>query len=288
MPYDPPMQTDLSVLTEDEVLQFHKDGFVVREGFLSPEQIRAASEEVDRYADTEPRFDGRNVWKYDELCSLITDPTTLAIMDQLMGDPNYALHHCHAARHNAGLAGVGWHHDYEQIPQVNRSHTQVHVLHYLAGLNGTIGDMLLLRRSHRAVMRRDALWFCGTEEIPGTVVLNNLAPGSVVFAHSALVHARRPQPGGEGTSRYFIDIVFMQAGIKWPSYGREGWRDTLAELDKRLHDPHHPHLFDADAFFEISEAVARLEGLEGSVALHLPEADPNAPRKHGGAIPVVQ
>ena len=39
------MQTDLNVLTDEEVLQFHKDGFVVREGFLSPEQIRAASDE---------------------------------------------------------------------------------------------------------------------------------------------------------------------------------------------------------------------------------------------------
>jgi hypothetical protein len=161
-----------------------------------------------------------------------------------------------------------------------------HVLHYLGGLNGTIGDMLLLPRSHRSVMTRDALSFCGTADLPGMVVLDDLPPGSVVFAHSALVHSRRPQPGGEDFVRYFIDIIFMQAGIRWPSYGRDGWRDTLTELDCQYHRSSHPSLSDPDGFFEITEAVARVSGLEGSLAMLLPEREGERPQ--AGAIPVVQ
>ena len=276
-----------SLLSEDELVQFRRNGFVIRPGFLNAQRVDQVSVDVERFQANEPRFDGRNVWQYAQLASLITDPDTLAVVDQLMGETNYTLHHCHAARHMPGLDGVNWHHDYEQIPQVNRSHLQVHVLHYLAGLNGTIGDMLLMRGSHRAVMRRDALWGCGTEDLPGMVVLNDLPPGSVVFAHSALVHARRAQPGGEGAVRFFIDIVFMQSGIKWPSYGRDGWRDTLAELERRYADPTHPRLFDPDAFFEIADAVARLDGVDGSLAMFLPEPDQTIARREAGDIPVV-
>jgi hypothetical protein len=273
-------------LSADEIEQFHRDGYVVCPGLLAPERARDVAAEVDRFQAAEAPFDGRNIWRYDQLCGLVTDAVTMAMIDQLMGGPEYAFHHCHAARHEAGLRGVNWHHDYEQIPQVNRSHVQVHVLHYLAGLNGTIGDMLLLPGSHRSVMKRDALWFCRTADLPGTVVLDDLPPGSVLLAHSALVHARRPQPGGEGLARYFIDVVFMQAGVRWPSYGREGWRDTLAELDRRHHVASHPSLFDPDAFFEIADAVARVDGLAGSLAMMLPERDVERPT--AGAIPVVQ
>jgi hypothetical protein len=277
-----------SVLTAEELEQFRTDGYLVRPAFLADEQIAAACAEVDRFVEAEPGFDGRNVAAYPGLCALITDPATLAVVDELMGGDAFTLHHCHAARHREGLPGVGWHHDYEQIPQTNRSHLQVHVLHYLGGLDGTIGDLLLLAGSHRAVMRRDALYGMGTETLPGAVVVNDLPPGSVVFAHSALVHARRPQPGGGDSSRYFIDIAFVQEGITWPSYGRPDWRLMLQRLDDLHRVDDRPRLFDADAFFDIGDAVARMRGAQGSVAMLLPEPDPSVTRPTDGAIPIVQ
>ena len=274
-------------LSDAEKEQFRKLGYLIKPGMLDPERAQAVAREIDRYVEAEPRFDGRNIWRYDELCGLITDPQTLAITDDIMGGSPFTFHHCHAARHDPGLQGIAWHHDYEQIPQTNRSHVQLHVLHYLDGLNGTVGDLLLRPKSHRAVMRRDALSFLGDAEIPGTVVVNDIPPGTVIFAHSALVHARRAQPGGGDRKRYFIDISFMQAGVQWPSYGREGWRDTLAAMDRKLHSADRPTLFDSNAFFDIADAVTRLQGSTGSLAMRLPEPV-GAERPVSGSIPIVQ
>ena len=275
------------MLSDAEKEQFRKQGYLIKPGMLNARRAAAVAEEIDRYVQVEPRVDGSNIWKYDRLCDLIVDPETLAITDDIMGGAAFTFHHCHAARHDPGLAGIAWHHDYEQIPQTNRSHTQLHVLHYLDGLNGTVGDLLLLPRSHRSVMRRDAMSFLGDQEIPGTVVVNDIPPGTVIFAHSALVHARRPQPGGGERKRYFIDIAFMQDGIQWPSYGREGWRETLAALDRKLHIVARPQLFSEDAFFDIADAVARVHKVPGSLAMRLPE-QAGATRPVSGAIPIVQ
>ncbi len=277
----------LATLSVEEAEQFRSDGYIVKPGLLSAAAVEAASADVDRYASSEPLFDGRNVAAYEQLCGLITDPVTLGVVEELMEGAAFTLHHCHAARHSEGLRGVSWHHDYEQIPQTNRSHLQVHVLHYLAGLDGTIGDLLLLKGSHRAVMRRDALYSMGTEDLPGTVVIDSLPPGSVVFAHSALVHARRPKPGGGSNPRYFIDIAFVQDGVQWPSYGRPGWREMLQRLDAAHHQADRPRLFDPAAFFDIADAVARIGNAAGSIAMLLPEVDPSA-RPTDGAIPIVQ
>ncbi len=279
--------SEVMALNEDEIAFFRRYGYLVLPGWYDPafrDRIAAA---VDRYAEGEPAFDGRNVPSYPELVDLVTHPGILAIADQLMGGSQYALHHCHAARHRAGLKGVGWHHDYEQIPQTNRSHLQLHVLSYLNGLNGTIGDLLVWPKSHRAVMRRDAFWFFGPDDLPGSVVIDDLPEGSVVLAHSALVHARRPQPGGEGESRYFLDVAYCQAGVRWPSYGREGWDEMLlrfAEVAPSVAAAR-PGLFDPRAFVDTAELMARLDGLAGSIAEHLPEA--TAARPHSGSIPLV-
>ena len=90
----------------------------------------------------------------------------------------------------------------------------VHVFYYLDGLNGTIGDLMFVPRSHKSVIARRALGFLGHEVLPGTQIVNDLEPGSVIIVHSALWHARRPQPGGEGGHRYFIDISYCQDGIR--------------------------------------------------------------------------
>ncbi len=285
------MPANTSPLGEQEIQQFRRLGYLVVPGFITDEQARRVEADVDRYAVEQPKFDGRNVAQYDALCELIVHPQTLAIVDQLTGEHGFTFHHLHAALHPPGMPGIGWHHDYEQVPQTNRAHTQVHVLHYLNGLDGSIGDFVLLPKSHRAVMRRDAFFYFGTESLPGEVVLDSLPRGSTLFCHSALVHARRSKPGGGERSRYFIDIAFMElfgdvAGAQWPSYGREGWQDMLARLDAKLHQADRPQLFDASRFFDIADANARLAGLQGSMALLLPEPDP-ALRPVSGRIPIV-
>jgi hypothetical protein len=272
-------------VTDVEREQFKQQGYFIRPGFLSAARVAGVSTEVDRFAAAEPKFDGRNLDKYDALAELTVDPTTLAVVGELMGEAGFIFHHSHAASHPPGLQGIAWHHDYEQIPQTNRSHLQIHVLHYLNGLDGTVGDLLLAPRTHRSVMRRDALSCYGTDDLPGTVVLDNLPPGTTVFAHSALVHARRPKPGG-GRTRYFIDISYMQKGVLWPSYGREGWRDMLARLDAKF-GHRAPGLFDAPGFFDIADGVARVGKAQGSLAMRLPEVDEKL-RPKSGAIPVVQ
>ena len=278
----------MAPLSTDECTQFEKAGYLVLDGWLDGGLSTAMARDVDRFAEAEPLFDGRNVADYPALVDFVTHEPLLALIDQLMGESSYAIHHCHAARHRAGLDGVKWHHDYEQIPQTNRSHRQIHALAYLNGLDGTIGDLLVWPKSHRAVMRRDACWMAGTDLLPGAVVLDHLGPGSVVLVHSALVHARRAQPGGEHRDRYFVDVAFCELGIRWPSYGREGWELMLQRLAAAAPEAvaRRRHLFDVDAFFDIGEALARLEGRQGSLALDLPAAV-DADRPEAGAIPVV-
>jgi len=75
--------------------------------------------------------------------------------------------------------------------------------------------------------------------------------------------------------------------VQWPSYGREGWRDTLARLDSKVHQANRPLLFDAGTFFDIAEGVARVDGLTGSLAMLLPERA-ESERPVSGRIPIVQ
>ena len=70
---------------------------------------------------------------------------------------------------------------------------------------------MCMPRSQNAVMERPAfsqLW--QDYELPGSLTFgskNPLPPGSAVIVHSALLHGRRAQPGGDPNQpRYFIDI----------------------------------------------------------------------------------
>ena len=60
--------------------------------------------------------------------------------------------------------------DYEQLPQTDRDQLMVHVFYYLNGLDGTVGDLIALPRSQKAVMERgafSALW--QDSELPGSL-----------------------------------------------------------------------------------------------------------------------
>ena len=142
----------------------------------------------------------------------------MAIVEALMGGSRFAMHHIHSTRFDTGADGVGWHQDYEQHPHTNRSHLMVHVFYYLNGLNGEVGDLLILPRSHDVVVQRD-LRILGTADLEGSLCFDDLEPGSAVVVHSAVWHARRPKPGAEDRSRYFVDVSYCQNGVSWPAYG---------------------------------------------------------------------
>ena len=151
------------------------------------------------------------VCEYPHLGPLISHPRVMEIVTDVMGT-GFAFHHLHAVRQNAGTPGVHWHQDYEQSPQTNRSHAMVHFFYYFNGLNGEIGDLLVLPRSQNMIVGNDALRILGTADLPNTVVVNDLPPGSAVLVHSALWHARRAKPGGERPSALFRRRVLLSGG----------------------------------------------------------------------------
>ncbi len=267
-----------------QLSQFHELGYVVLERFLDDELNQTLKSEVDRWASggaldpyaaptapTAPAADDKPRLQLDlpEHGRLISHPPLMTMLAQIMGE-GFAYHHLHTARHDAGAPGVSWHHDYEQLPQSNRSHVMVHVFYYLNGLDGTIGDLLVLPKSHRAVMDRGALNQFETQDLPGSVTIDRLPPGTAVIVHSALLHARRPKPGDEGRARYFIDASYCQKGVRWPCAYL--WRTMLARalelgLDR---DGRHAHLFDSEHFFDQFATVAKLQPLlQGSVGHRL-------------------
>ncbi|MBA3708487.1 MAG: phytanoyl-CoA dioxygenase family protein [Planctomycetes bacterium] len=246
-------------LSDAQIATLHDLGYLVLDRFLDPEVNQRLKGEIDIHVDGKS-----NAWPCElpEHGRLISDPRLMALLDSVLGS-GFGFHHLHSSRHDAGAEGVSWHHDYEQIPQTNRSHTMVHVFFYLNGLDGTIGDLMLLPKSHNLVWDRYSLHpLFGTSDLPGSVVINDLAPGTAVIVNSALLHARRAKPGGEGKPRYFIDTSYCQAGIRWPSYGRPEWREILGRcralgLDRGLY----PDLFAERHFFDQLGAWQRLKDL---------------------------
>ena len=108
--------------------------------------------------------------------------------------------------------------DYEQTPQMDRELLMVHCFYYPNGLDGEIGDLMVLPKSHRSVMSRGAFSsIFRQEKLPGSIWFGSevaLPRGSVVIAHSALMHGRKQQPGGEPSKpRYFTDVSYRLQAI---------------------------------------------------------------------------
>jgi len=255
-------------LSARDVESFQRDGYLVLEGFLAPDHCRRLIAAVDRFVAER----GLCV-AHRELGLLTSHPPALAKLASLLG-PGFVMHHVYANCFTPGDPGRRWHHDYRQIPQTNRSHAMIHALYYLSGLNGEIGDLLLLPGSHRSVAERDALDLFATAELPGSIAVDRLAPGSAVFLHSALFHARRPKPGGEGALRYFADVSYCQRGVLWPGYEAAG--TSWHEVNRRAlelgldRDGRHAHLYDSAAFFSHDAAEEALLAVNrGSLVLRL-------------------
>ncbi len=254
---------------------FAERGYLVFERFLPDDLCATLRGEADRWAaagDFDPYAPAEELAKQQRIQlalpahgMLVSHPPLMAIVERLLG-PGFAYHHVHVTRFDAGAAGIHWHHDYEQVPHSNRSHGMIHVFCYLSGLDGTIGDLLLMPGSHRRVMANDAMVDFGTADLPGSLTIDRLPAGSIVVVHSALLHGRRAKPGGERRSRYFTDISYCQAGIRWPSDYAD-WRNKLAfarahGLDR---EGRYAHLFDEAHFFDSGEARRRTVDLKGSL-----------------------
>lgn len=244
---------------------FEDQGYAVFPEFLDKAEIDTLKAAVDRHVSAQPR----HAYEDDEIGALVWHPRAAEILDELMGGP-YVFHHIHAARHDAGKEGVAWHQDYEQYPQTNRSHLMVHVFFYLNGLNGTIGDLLLVPGSQRHAVDSQALRFLGDSDLPGSITVDNVTPGSMLIVHSAMWHARRAKPGGEDSPRFFIDASYCRSGVKWPSYRAPG---MLADLRERHVSAggDRSWLFDEEQFFDVARARETMGRLEGSVLLDLPQ-----------------
>jgi hypothetical protein len=260
-------------LDEAALAHFAREGYVIVEGHLDAARITELKADIDAFEVVRDQPGTPPPLSWPSLGALISDPAIMHPIEQLLG-PGFAYHHLHCARHDPGARGVDWHQDYEQIPQSNRSHRMVHVFYYLSGLNGTIGDLLLLPRSQNWIMGNGAASAFGAADLPGSIVIDQLSPGTAVIVHSALLHARRAKPGGEGRPRYFADCSYCQAGIRWPSThsGFGGWRDNL-HMARKLgldRDGRYAHLFDEAHFFDAAEARHALHAVNsGSLTEHL-------------------
>lgn len=255
------------------VERFQREGYLVLERFLDPDHIAALKPEIDTFERERGQRDAAPPIAQPELGRLVSHPATMAAVERLMG-AGFAYHHLHCARHDPGAPGTAWHQDYEQIPHTNRSHLMVHVFYYLNGLDGCIGDLLVLPRSQGMIIGNGDSRIFGDADLPGSLTIDDLPPGTAVIVHSALLHARRAKPGGEGRPRYFVDCSYCQAGIRWPSThnGYGNWRDKLRLARERGldRDGRYAHLFDESHFFDGTEARARLAAVDGSLIEHLP------------------
>ncbi|MFP6589146.1 MAG: phytanoyl-CoA dioxygenase family protein [Candidatus Latescibacterota bacterium] len=248
---------------------FHEEGYLILPGFIDPEYNARLMAELDELVLYRDAKDHRMLVTYPEMGRLTSHPPIIERLQALMG-PRFAMHHIHSARHEAGNGGVNWHQDYVQFPQTNRSHIMVHVFYYLNGLDGTVGDLLVLPRSQNLIVNNGGMRLFGTEDLPGSLVVDDLSPGSAIIVHSALWHARRPQPGGEEHPRYFIDVSYCQHGVLWPAYPRVDEINTKA-LEMGLgRDGSCDFLYDSTQFFnhrELDEAFK--ERNQGSIALQM-------------------
>ena len=243
--------------------RFLESGYAIWEAFLDSHEQNALKCAVEELVAHRTAGKRSMVVSYPELALLTSHPEMMLLLRELMCG-KFAMHHIHAARHDAGLPGVQWHQDYEQIPQINRSHLMVHVFYYPDGLNGTIGDLLILPGSHNSVVAQEALEIFGTEDLPGSMTIEELQPGAAVIVHSALFHARRPKPGGEALPRYFIDISYCQRGPRWPSYPGMDLINAKALEMGAGREGKFNWLYDGSQFFDKEEATKRMLMCKGS------------------------
>lgn len=256
-----PSQTQLS---DQQIRDFEEKGFLVFPSFLDKEMIDKLKEGVDeKHEYQQGEGAKKQVVEFGELGKFTSHPDTMEILDQLFGPKNYTMHHIHAVRQEAGQRSSPWHHDYEQFPQTNRHYLMVHAFFYLNGLNGEIGDLLVMPSSHKIVCDGN-LGIFEDFDLPGSLTFDDVAPGSMILVHSALFHGRRKKSGGS-LPRYFIDISYCEKGIKWPMYHSAQDVNQIALANNLDRDGRYTYLYDTEQFFERGKIREKLNEVDESI-----------------------
>jgi len=203
----------MNYISPSEVDRFNEEGYLIFEGLFDRDLNERIKADVDQLMNDRQKGKQQILTTYPELGLLTSEPSVVDRVADLMQGKKFTHHHIHARWQTSGERGVAWHHDYVQTPQANRSHLMVHVFMYMDGLNGEIGDLLVMPGTHKKVMNNDAFQQFQFEDLPGSRAIDDLAPGSIIIIHSAVQHARRPKTGGDVYKRYFIDTSYCQEGI---------------------------------------------------------------------------
>lgn len=257
-------------LTQDDVDRFNEEGYLVFEGLFDNALCQRIKTDLDQLMDDRAKGERPMLMRYRELGLLTSEPLVVDRVADLMGESKFTHHHIHAVRQAPGERGVFWHHDYVQMPQTNRSHLMVHVFMYLDGLNGEIGDLLVMPGTHKKVMAGDAFRQFEYSDLPGSKTYNNLPPGSAIIVHSAVQHARRPKPGGGEYHRYFIDTSYCQNGVLWGGYTNIEEINNVALEMGYDRNGKYTYLYDTSQFYDRHIHRDKLDKVnKGSLALHL-------------------
>ena len=182
-------QQQAAGLTAADLEFFSEQGYLVLPGIMSPAHCEQVKRDIDllmlqpeRDDPDGPSRQAVHIAEKETLGALtVFEPVVsrvAALMDAASsengGERAFSFHHQHASRMDAGTGASDWHHDYEAHPQVDRELLMVHCFYYPNGLNGEIGDLIVLPRSHKVVMDRghDVFGHLFNDEIlPGTVSL---------------------------------------------------------------------------------------------------------------------
>jgi hypothetical protein len=236
-------------LAASETARFREQGFLALDGWLDPTLTSRLVAEVDAR-----RLDLFPAHELPEHALLTSHPPLMTVMEQLLG-PGFLFHHIHAGRLVAGTPGVPWHNDYFQIPQRSRTYGSVVAFLFPDGARGEVGDLVVVPRTQAIVSEWHALSVFGTESLPGEIVIERLAPGSIVLANAGLLHCRRPRPGAG--PRYMSDLTYCQRGIIWPSWLQGDWRAMYRHLLEQgcARGGRYDHLYDETQFFDTREAL---------------------------------
>ena len=261
----------MSTLTDEDIRQFNHEGYLVFEGLLDDRHNQRIKRDIDQLMEDRGNPNKPAIpMRYPDLGLLTSEPAIVNRVACLMGGDLFVHHHIHATCHMPGDPGVAWHHDYEQLPQTNRSHLMVHVFMYHSGLNGEVGDLLVLPGSHKKIMNGDAFRQFGCADLPESRTINDLAPASVVIVHSALQHARRAKSANPGSKRYFVDTSYCQHGVVWPTIRRfQQYNNMALELGWDRNGKY-AFLYEEGHFFFKEEHQAAFESSnQGSLAVKL-------------------
>ena len=233
-------------LSAEQLGFFEKNGYLVMPAFLTQAHCQELKQAVDNLLIQRKNGEKPFVINEKPLGYLVSHEETMQIANDLLGK-DCVMHHIHADRHDAGKVSSFWHHDYEQEPQTDRKYGMFHVFYYLNGLNGEIGDLLVVPGSHKTITQNSLAIF-EDRDLPGYIAFDNLPPGSAVFVHSALFHARRAKKGGENNPRYFVDCSYCQKGPLWPANKRNREIKEYALAAGYDRGGKYAHLFDYTQF----------------------------------------